>query len=459
MEERLKPGIVARLLSPFTELFGLSRWVAYFVLIFVAAVVLLAVFWFFYSAPPRSLTITAGAPSSGFETNAFRYKQLLAKKGVTLKILSSQGSFENLQRLTNRSVSVDIGFVQSGIVGTNVNQMHEEDTHGLVSLGSIYNQPLIIFYRNTNVVSLLSEFKGKRIAVGPVGSGTRALSLELLRLNGIEPGANTALLDLEAEDAAKAMAEGRVEAVFLMGDSASTSLLRRLLQASDVKIFDVGQADAYVRRLTYLNKLTFPKGVIDFGKNIPARDVSLVGPTVELVAREKLHPALVDLVIEAAQEVHGTPGIFRRKNEFPAALEHDFPLSAEAVRYYKSGKKFLYGFLPFWLASVVNRVLVAFVPAVVLLIPALRMVPTLLRLRVKLQLYRWYRRLLALERDLRLHVQGKEELSTRLDSIERGVNHMKVPASSADQFYALRTNIELVREHLEQSAREQRNPS
>jgi hypothetical protein len=354
-----------------------------------------------------------------------------------------------LNRLTNRSLRVDIGFVQSGIIGTNTNAVQR-----LVSLGSIYNQPLIIFYRSTNAnaVSFLSQFKGKPLAVGPVGSGTRSLALQLLHLNGIDPGGDTALLDLDAEDAAKAMAEGRVEAVFLMGDSASTKLMRQLFLTPGIRIFDVTQADAFTRRFSYLNKFTFPEGAIDFGKNIPANDVSLIGPTVELVAREKLNPALIDLVIEAAQEVHGTAGIFRRKNEFPAPVEHDFPLSSEASRYYKSGKKFLYGYLPFWMASVVNRIVVAFIPALVLLIPGLKMLPTLLRLRVKLQVYRWYRRLLALERDVRLNIQSKEELSTRLDMIEKGVNHMKVPASFADQFYSLRMSIELVREHFDEMA-------
>jgi hypothetical protein len=191
-------------------------------------------------------------------------------------------------------------------------------------------------------------------------------------------------------------------------------------------------------------------GSIDFGKNLPPRDVYLVGPTVELLARQKLHPALSDLLLEAAQEVHGSAGLLRRKGEFPAPLERDFPISAEASRYYKSGKTFLYRSLPFWLASLVNPILVAIVPIIVLLIPGLRAIPFVFKLRMRLRIYRWYRALLTLERDVlsSLSTTNREELLSRLDQIEQGVNRMKVPVSFADQFYALRGYIAFVRNQL-----------
>jgi len=190
-------------------------------------------------------------------------------------------------------------------------------------------------------------------------------------------------------------------------------------------------------------------GSIDFGKNLPSRDIYLVGPTVELLARPQLHPALSDLLLEAAQEVHGGSGLLKRKGEFPAPLEHDFPISAEASRYYKSGKTFLYRSLPFWLASLVNPILVAIVPIIVLLVPGLKTIPSIFRLRIRLRMYRWYRALLALEREFLAHgpVNG-EDLLARLDQIEQGVNHMKVPASFADQFYALRGYVAFVRSQL-----------
>ena len=258
---------------------------------------------------------------------------------------------------------------------------------------------------------------------------------------------------MDAAAAAKALGEGSVDAIFLMGDSASAEVMRDLLHNQNIHLFDMTQADGYVRRITYLSKLDLPKGSIDFGNDIPDHDISLVGPTVELLARYDLHPALSDLLLEAAQQVYGKAGLFRRQGEFPTALEHDFPLSADALRFYKSGKGFFYRYLPFWMASLVNRILVAFVPLVLVLVPGLRLIPKLFRWRIQLLIFRWYRSLLALEREVQTQeVRSQpEKFLTRLDRIEIAVNTMKVPASFADQFYALRGHIAFVRERILQA--------
>jgi len=440
--EARKTGF-ARLLEIFTETFGLSRAGAFIAIIVISSVLLFAIYWFFHSAPPNTITITSGAPGSTFETNAIKYSKILARNGVTLKILSSRGSLQNLERLNDPAFHVDIGFVQGGVT-------NGPGRRKLVSLGSISYQPLIVFYRGAASVGLLSELNGKRVAIGPAGSGTRTLALALLELNDIRPGGATTLVDLEADDASKALLDGSIDAVFLMGDSASRQVMRQLTRSPGIQILDFTQADAYVRRITYLNKLQLPKGGIDFAKNLPGHDISLIAPTVELLARSDLHPALSDMLLEAAQEVHGGASLLQRKGEFPAALEHDYPISAEATRYYKSGKGFLYRRLPFWMASLVNRVLVSFVPIIVLLIPALRVIPPVFSLRIKLHIYRWYRALLAVERDhlTELTPQKQEELLARLNHIEQEVNKMKVPASFADQFYALRGDIGFVRARL-----------
>jgi TRAP-type uncharacterized transport system substrate-binding protein len=440
--EARKTGF-SRVLAIFTDTFGLSLVGAFVAFIVISAVFLFALFWFFHSAPPDTITITSGTPGSAFETNAIKYGKILARNGVKLKILSSQGSLENLQRLNDPKLRVDIGFVQGGVTnGTSKRK--------LVSLGSVSYQPLVVFYRGDESLRLLSELAGKKLAVGAPGSGTHTLALSLLQLNGIQSGGSSSFVDLEADEAAKALLDGTVDAVFLMGDSASRQVMRELLRSPGIQILDFTQADAYVRRIPYLNKLLLPKGAIDFAKNIPDHDVSLIGPTVELLARADLHPAISDLLLEAAQEVHGGANLLQRKGEFPAAVEHDFPISTEAVRYYKSGKSFFYRSLPFRLASLMNRILVSFVPIIVLMIPALRVIPPVFRLRVKLNIYRWYRALLALEREhmADMTAEKKEQLLARLNHIEQEVNKIKVPASFADQFYALRGDIGFVRGRL-----------
>jgi TRAP-type uncharacterized transport system substrate-binding protein len=437
-----KPGL-ARFLAVFTETFGLGRAAAISALLLVGSGTIFAVFWFFHSAPPHTITITSGPEGSAFQKSAEKYRAILARSGVKLKILPSAGSLENLKRLGDSSFRVDIGFVQSGVTnGIN--------TANLVSLGSVAYEPLLVFYRSAAPLDLLSDLNGKRLAIGPVGSGTRSLAISLLAANGIEPGGASVLLDLDAAAATKALLAGTVDAVFLMGDSASTENMRELLRTPDVRLFDFTQADGYARRIHYLNKLQLPQGVVDFGKNIPPHDVYLVAPTVELIARTKLHPALVDLLLEAAREVHGNATLLQRRGEFPAPLEIDFRLGDEARRYYTSGKSFLYRSLPFWLASRVNRILVVFVPMLFVLVPGLRLIPSAYQWQIRLRIYRSYRALLSVEREASANItpENRKELLTRVAHIEKTVNKMKVPASFADQFYVLRQNIIFVRNKL-----------
>lgn len=434
---------ITKLQSMFTEIFGLGKATALTAILVIAVVLALAVYWFVHLTPPGTVTISSGPEGSIFRTNAEKYAKILARNGVKLKILTSQGSQENLKRLADPTFKVDVGFVQGGLAGgSNIEK--------LVSLGSLYNEPLLIFYRSSKELELLSEMKGRRLAIGPEGSGTRALVLTLLAANEIQPGGTTALLDLDADDAASALLDGKVDAAFLMGDSASVDIIRKLVRAPRIRLLNVVQADGYSRRITYLTKMQLPEGALDLGNNIPAHDVNLVGPTVELVARKGLHPALSDLLLEAAREIHGRAGLFKRQDEFPALIQHEFQISPDARSFYRSGKSFLYRYLPFWVASLVNRILVVFLPTIVVLIPVLRAFPKAYRWQIQLGIYRWYRSLLALERDMAAQFppEKREEFLERLDHIERAANKMKVPASAADRFYDLRGHIALVRSRL-----------
>jgi len=432
-----------KLQSMFTEVFGLGRAAALSAVVLILVILVLGIFLFFYLAPPNTITITSGPEGSTFRRTAERYAKILQQNGVTLKILPSEGSGDNIKRLADPSSKVDVGFVQSG-GNKGIN------TDKLVSLGSISYQPLLVFYRSAGHIELLSQLIGMRVAVGEVGSGTHALSLALLAVNGIEPGGPTKLFEMDSDEAAQAILNGKVDAVFLMSDSVSTALIRQLLHTPNIKLFDFTQADAYTRRIPYLNKVILPKGSIDFGKGTPPQDVFLVAPTVELIARESLHPAISDLLIEAAQEVHSSAGLLRHKGEFPAPIEQEIRISSEASRFYKSGKGFLYRSLPFRIASFVNRIVVVFVPMIVLLLPVLRVIPAIYRWRFRSRIFRWYRALLMIEQDLftQLAPEKREALMERLNHIEESVNKMKVPASFADQFYGLRGHITFVRARL-----------
>ena len=410
----------------------------------ISAVAIWAAIHFVRPAPPDTITITSGPDGSIFRATADKYARILARNGIKLKILPSEGSLENLKRLAGPSAQTDVGFVQGGLSNM------VDNTGDLVSLGSIFYEPLAIFYRSAKPIKWLSQLKGERIAIGPEGSGTRFLALTLLKANGIEPNDSTKLLDLSGEAAAQAVLKHEADAAFLTGDSAMGSSMRELLHAPGIRRFDFVQADAYVLRFPYLSKLVLPTGSLDLGKNLPENPLTMIAPTVELIARDNLHPALSDMLIEAAREVHGHASLLQKAGEFPAPLEHEYRISDEALRYYKSGKSFLYRYLPFWAASLADRTILVLVPVIVLLIPTLRLVPILYGWRIKTRIFRRYGELMALERAALAQTTPEErkELLNRLEEFENKVITTKMPGSYADQLYVLRSHINFVRTRL-----------
>jgi TRAP transporter TAXI family solute receptor len=400
-------------------------------------------------APPSTLTISAGPQGSSFWNAAQNYRAILARNGIKLEVLTSEGSMENLKRLSDPASHVDVGFVQSGLQDSAGAARPDTAAQSLTSLGSVAYVPLAVFYGGP-VVTRLSEFKGKRLAIGAEGSGTRHLALTLLKANGIELGGSTELLPLSGDEAAQALISGKIDAAFLTGDSAQPAVMAQLNRTPGIRFYSFTQAQAYTRRYPYLTQIELPMGAFDLGKNLPPHTIYTVAPTAELIARDSLHPALSDLLIEAAREVHGRANILQRAGEFPAPLGYDFPISDNAARYYKSGKSFLYRTLPFWLASLGDRLIVLLVPIIVVLIPGLRLVPSLYAWRVKSRIYRWYGALIAIERGAMNEMSAEERatLVEKLDAIEESVNKLKMPLAYADQFYVLREHIGFVRTRL-----------
>jgi hypothetical protein len=397
-------------------------------------------------APPSTIRFVSGPDGSGYRMQADKYKQILKRYGVKVEVLPSRGALDNLEQLANPAVKVDVGFVQGGLA-------EGMETPHLVSLGSVFAQPLMVYCRSKEPPELLSQLRGKRIAIGPEGTGARVLALKILKANEMD-GPPTVPLPLSGAVAAKELLAGKIDAAFLMGDSATPEVMRSLREVPGIELMDFRQADGYLRKFRFLSKLTLPEGAMDLGKNYPPKTLDLVGPTVELVARDNLHPALSDLLIAAAKEVHGGPGLFRNAGEYPAPLARDFRISPEADRYYKSGQQFLYKALPFWMASLVDRLLVIVLPLLVVIVPATRLAPAVYRWRVRSRIYRWYGSLMAIERDMRGHHTAAERdaIRARLDGIENAVNNIKTPLSFADQLYVLRDHVATVRRRLDATA-------
>lgn len=416
-------------------------------------VLVLAGFWiasrFIQPAPPSTVTISTGGAGGAYQRFGAVYKDVLARYGVELVEMPSAGSTENLARLRDPEQPVDVAFLQGGTA-----RVQEDDA--LLSLGNLYHEPLWIFYREgLGTPTRIADLKGKRIAIGGEGSGTHYLTRELLFINQID-ARNTRLLTQGGLGLAQALANKRIDAAFVVGPTQSAAIWT-LLHTPGVKLMNLVHAEAYTRQFPYLNKLVLPRGAVDMAADLPPTDVELLAPTATLVVREDTHPALIDLLMQAMSEAHGGSGIFQRAGEFPRApvmTAADFPLSPEAQRYYKSGKPWLQRFLPFWAATLVDRMVVLLIPLFAVLIPVMKIAPGLYNWRVKSRIYKRYGELKFLEAELEADPAKltRGEWIKRLDAIERDVNHLPMPLAFSDMIYTLRTHIGLVRNIIEKQA-------
>ena len=390
-------------------------------------------------APPNTLVILGGPEGSSFQVTAEKYKKIISAHGIRVKVVNTDGSDENLQLLMNKKNAADVALVQNGLADT-------AETKALMSLGTLYVQPVLVFYRGTKDIDHIPQLKGSRVAIGPEGSGTNVLASKILEENDLNK-TNTTMLEMDGDDAIEALLNKKVDAIFVMSELIRGKKIRELMQAPGIKLMSFRHADGYLRRMRFLSRLVAPEGSFDLGLNLPPADVQLIGTPVELVAREGLHPAISDLLIAAAREIHGKAGMFRNANEFPVAVEREFRLSDDAKRYYASGSPFLYKRLPFWLASLVDRLLLIFVPLAIVLIPASRLLAPLYRWRVRSKIYRWYGALMLIEREMSRANSADQlnKIQSQLEQIESAVNDMHTPLAFADQLYVLREHIGFVR--------------
>jgi TRAP transporter TAXI family solute receptor len=392
-------------------------------------------------SPPRHVTLATGQENSAYEEFGKRYAALLAKQGVEVKLVRSLGSQENLQLLGDGKV--DIAFVQSGSTSE-----EQSERRGLESLGSLFTEPVWLFLRDPVKVDKLTDLKGLKINVGPEGTGVPKLVRSLLALNGVEANeVHTGAL--ENTPATMALLDGSIDGlVFSSGPEAP--LVQMLLQTPGIKLFDFVQAEAYTRRLPFVSHVVLPRGIVDVGRDIPPQDYQLIAPTATLVARANLHPALVDLFVQAAAGIHGGTGWFQQQGQFPSGRYTEIPVAREAAKFYKDGAPLLQHYMSFWLANFFDRMWVVVVALAALVLPLSKVVPPLYVWRIRSRVYRWYGQLRGVEQALEAATGADREpvcrdLLRRLDEIEEMVNQISIPLAFADGLYGLRSHINFVR--------------
>jgi TRAP transporter TAXI family solute receptor len=431
MMAKIKAGLLS-----LRDLFATAWWI-----VLVAGIGFAFAYQFVEPAPPKTIVITTGGESGAYYQFAKRYATILARNGITLEVKASAGSLQNIERL--KADEAQIAFVQGGVVPPKADPDAEDDS-GLLSLGSLFYEPVWVFYRGDKDLTRLTELRGKRIAIGQEGSGVRQLAQQLLDANEIP--LDDRLVPVAGLSAAEELQQGRIDAAFIIA-AESAPVVQVLIRSPGIKLMSFAQDRAYQRRFPFLTKLTFPRGVADLVRDFPPDDIKVLAPTANLIVRDDLHPALQTLLLQAASEVHGKSGFFQDAGEFPAYMDQMLPLSPEAARYFKSGPSFLQRYLPFWLAVLVDRLIVMLVPIFVLLIPLLKVAPAIYNWRVRSKVFRIYGELKFLEDDLKNHFDPAKlgDYRNRLDSIDDEASVLHVPLGFTDLTYTLREHVNLVR--------------
>ena len=395
--------------------------------------------------PPKVVVMSTGTAGGTYDTFAQRYKAILARSGVVLRLVPSGGGVENLARLNDPHSGVTVAFVQSGLTS-------EEQSPDLESLGTLFYEPFWLFSRNANLGTLLEGLHGKKVSVGPEGSGTRVLALQFLAAIGIDQN-NAQLLPLTAAQSGDALLRGEIDAAVMVA-SWDTPVVRRLLDSADVHVLEFPEVDAFLALHPFLSKLVLPAGTANMIINRPPTDIAMVAPKASLIVRRDLHPAIQYLLLGAAEEIHAAPGIFQKAGQFPAHEEEDLPLSKEAVRYFKSGDPFLQRYLPFWLAVITGRTLVLLIPIIGIAYPLLRSTPALYAWSMRRRIFRLYGELKSIEIEFASKGnRAADEILARLNRLEERADRLHLPQAFATLLYTLRDHIGMVRNRLKESGR------
>jgi len=414
----------------------------------VAFAILIGISWivlgYLIPSPPSSVTIATGEKGTTFDYFGERYRARFARAGVRLNLRASGGASENIRLLRDPTSNVQIAFTTGGI--SNSTQAPE-----LLSMGLISNVPFWIFYPSSQSLDSLSQLKGKRIAVGPEGSGARYVAERILSRAKIDAKTAT-LLPLAGNGAVEALKDGTADVALLVGGSDAPSV-ESLLNNPNVRLMNFSLADAFTRVFPDLVRLVLPKGVVQVDPPDPPDDITLVGTTAKVLIRDDLHPAIVQFLAQTLKEEHGGAGLFQRNGEFPATDDPEYTMSSVAVEYYRNGPSLLAEYLPLWRTTYVQRTIAFLIAALAILFPVFGIAPRLYEWFVRQRFRQFYQRLRAVEDTIQAGVTAAkaESLAAELDDIEKSTS--TVAMRQSDLYFMLRYHLDRTRSRLIQASR------
>jgi len=392
--------------------------------------------WALDPAPPTHLSMATGNQTGGYHDFGKRLQARLAEEGIRLDLVNTEGSLDNLQRLLAKGSPVQIGLVQSGTELL----LEKAQRRQLLGLGAMYQEPLWLFQQRDLQLDRLSDLADKRIGTGSDGSGTQAVVNSILDANQLTRGAGWQ--SIGGRRAADALLNGELDAAFFIGP-AENDLIRELAASDRLRLTDMRRAPAYEARFRFLKALVIPEGLLDLAHNSPDRQVTTVSPMATLVANQSLHPALTPVLLEAARDISRKGTLIDPPNSFPRAEPITFELSKEADNYYRHGTPYLQRYLPFGIASVVDRYIVLLIPFLAILFPLFKSISPLYQWRIRSRIYRWYRHLHDIDDKIHngiIHDQLDEEIR-KLDALEDELSQVEVPLSYSHELYELHLHV------------------
>jgi TRAP-type uncharacterized transport system substrate-binding protein len=421
----------------------LQRFWPFLTVVGLVAIFLAAGIYIVGTLPPRTIVMATGAEGGANHELGIRYRDILAQSGVKVQLLPTTGGLENLARLSDPRSGVGVGFVQGGTTT-------QKESPDVESLGTVFYEPLWFFYRS-EIGEDIRALRGRRLSIGPEGSGARALALELIKKFKLDRVIGE-LSGFAPQAAAEKLIAGDIDAAFIV-TAWESPVVQRLIDAKGISLASVPRADAYIAHYPFLNKLVLPAGVSDILDPRPPTDIVMLAPKGSLAVRADLHPAIQHLLLSAAVQIHSQPGIFQKAGQFPAAESIDLPLSEEAQRFYKTGRPFFQNHLPFWIATLVERLLIVLVPLAALLYPVFKFLPQMYDWIMQSRIRRLYDEMRSIESEMESEGQGYDAnaINAKLEELSNRANRLSLPTAYASMLYTLRSHLNLVRSRLASS--------